>query len=110
MSRTIKTDQFCREVSDDRPRGSPGGWDEGSDQYCMCHKMLPSDNPQNRTNANAMVTLKMYGCEYFYRMFDKHGDCDHDHTVVDFQQIQCRSCPEDPLPSWSSSSWILFKW
>ena len=67
MSRTIKTDHFWREVSDvqKHPRGSPGGWDEGSDQYCMCHKMLPSDNPQNRTNANAMVTLKMCGCEGF---------------------------------------------
>ena len=34
------------------------------------------------------------GVKDFYCMFDKHGDCDHDHTVVDFQQIQCRSFPK----------------
>ena len=45
--------------------------------------MLPSGNHQNRTNFNAMVTMKMCGWEGFmYCMCDKHGDNDHDHNVV----------------------------
>ena len=63
----LKKDQFWREVFDvrKRPRGSTGGWDKGSDQYCMCHKTLISDNCQNRTKLNAMVILKMCGWEGF---------------------------------------------
>ena len=63
MSRAIKNDQFWREVSDvrKRSRGSPGGGMRALINIVCATKHCDEDNPQNRADVNAMVTIKDVG-------------------------------------------------